>query len=167
MKTRFPERELGKGTLGYKGETREYYDSKRGLWDVARWVIVGVLLALGAAFLVASLSPVVSATVVSVTPQAAEGTDVVSVRTADGTTGDLVMATAFAPEVGSTTSVVALPLGRLAPYDGTAPGRSTALVLLVAGGCMAAYSAYRVARPKAAVTTVLAPDDAYDRRPQS
>ena len=134
MKTRFPERELGKGTLGYKGETREYYDSKRGLWDV---------------------------------PQAAEGTDVVSVRTADATTGDLVVATASAPEVGSTTSVVALPLGRLAPYDGTAPGRSTALVLLVAGGCMAAYSAYRVARPKAAVTTVLAPDDAYDRRPQS
>ena len=36
MKTRFPEHQLGAGTLGYKGETREYYDLER-LWsDVER-----------------------------------------------------------------------------------------------------------------------------------
>ena len=54
MKTRFPEHQLGAGTLGYKGETREYYDSKRGLWAITRWVIVGLLLLVGAMFAWAS-----------------------------------------------------------------------------------------------------------------
>ena len=166
MKTRFPEHELGKGTLGYKGETREYYDSKRGLWAVTRWVIAGLLMLVGAAFLVASRSPVVDARVVSVTADPAGGVNVVVVRTVDGTDATLTVPTSATPSVGATTSVVALPLGRVAPYDGTAPGRSTAVVLLVLGAGMAAFSCYRVLRPKAAVTTVLAADDAYDRAPQ-
>lgn len=167
MKTRFPEHELGKGTLGYKGETREYYDSKRGLWAVTRWVIAGVLALVGAAFLVASTSPVVDAHVVSVSPDPAGGMDHVVVRTVDGTVGELTLPVYAAPAVGGATSVVALPLGRVAPYDGTAPGRSTGLVLLAAGAGVGAFSYYRVRRPKDAATTVLAPDDAYDRAPQA
>ena len=65
------EHQIGKGTLGYKGETAEYYESKRGLWDHFRWVLAAICLLLGAAFLVASASPVVSARVVSVTDNGA------------------------------------------------------------------------------------------------
>jgi hypothetical protein len=166
MKTRFPERELGKGTLGYKGETREYYDSKRGLWDVTRWVIVGVLLVLGAGFLVASASPVVDARIVSVTQDQATGLDDVVVLMPDGSQATIPAPVYAVTGVGDALQVVALPLGHVALYDGTAPGRSTGLVLLVAGACMAAYSLYRVRRPKPAVTTVLAPDDAYALRPK-
>ena len=61
------EHQIGRGTLGYKGETAEYYESKRGVWDHARWVLAAICLVLGTAFLVASASPVVQARVYSVT----------------------------------------------------------------------------------------------------
>ena len=91
MKTRFPEHQLGAGTLGYKGETREYYDSKRGLWAVTRWVIVGLLLVVGAMFAWASSAPVVSATVVSATEQPGTATNLVVVRLPDATVGTVVV----------------------------------------------------------------------------
>ncbi|HET7900340.1 MAG TPA: hypothetical protein VFL59_04080 [Candidatus Nanopelagicales bacterium] len=166
MKTRFPEHQLGQGTLGYKGETREYYDSKRGLWAVTRWVIVGLLLAVGAMFLWASTAPVVQASVVSVTEQPATGTNVVVVRLPDESVGTVVLSTVGTPAVGGTTAVRLLPFGRIAPEDGNGVGRSAAVVLLTAGLVMGAYSAYRLVRPKPAVTTVLAPDDAYDLAPR-
>lgn len=162
-KVRFPEHELGKGTLGYKGETREYYDSKRGLWDVTRWVIAGVLLVVGAAFLWAAASPVVPATVVSVTERELTGTNLVVVRTADGTVAAITLPLTATPSVGAATPVRLLPLGRVAPDDGSSTGLSTAMLLLVGGAALAGFSAWRVRHPKPLVTTVLAPDDAYDR----
>lgn len=167
MKPRFPEHQLGAGTLGYKGETREYYDSKRGLWAVTRWVIVAALLVVGGMFLTASTAPSVDATVVSVAEQEATGTNLVVVRTADGTVAAIAMPLTATPAPGSTTSVRLLPFGRVAADDGTDAGRSTALVLLSIGLAMAAYSAFRVVRPKPRTTTVLAADDAYDRAPTS
>lgn len=163
MKTRFPEHELGKGTLGYHGETQEYYDSKKGLWAVTRWVVAGVLIALGAAFLVASLSPVVDATVVSSTEKPTTGTALVVVRTADGAVGAVTMALAATPSAGSAMQVQVLPLGGMAPYDGAPAGRSTAVVLLATGFGVLGFSLYRLRHPKPVVTTVIAPDDAYDR----
>jgi hypothetical protein len=43
------EHQIGKGTLGYKGETAEYFESKRGLWDHFRWVLAAICLVLGVA----------------------------------------------------------------------------------------------------------------------
>lgn len=166
MKTRFPEHQLGAGTLGYKGETREYYDSKRGLWAVTRWVIVGLLLVVGAMFAWASSAPVVSATVVSATEQPGTATNLVVVRLPDATVGTVVLANISTPAAGGTTQVRLLPFDRIAPEDGSGLGRSAAVVLLTIGVGMAAYSAYRVVRPKPLVTTVLAPDDAYDLAPR-
>ncbi len=166
MKTRFPEHQLGAGTLGYKGETREYYDSKRGLWAITRWVIVGLLLLVGGLFLWSSNAPVVQATVVSATEQPNTGTDLVVVRLPDTTVGTIVLPNVATPEPGATTAVRVAPFGRLAPDDGAGGGRSAALVLLTVGLGMAAYSAYRVVRPKPVYTTVLAPDDAYDLAPR-
>ena len=166
MKTRFPEHQLGAGTLGYKGETREYYDSKRGLWAVTRWVIVGLLLLVGAMFAWASTAPVVTATVVSATEQPGTATNLVVVRLPDATVGTVVLANISTPVPGGTTQVRLLPFDRIAPEDGNGLGRSAAVVLLTIGLGMAAYSAYRVVRPKPLVTTVLAPDDAYDLAPR-
>ncbi len=166
MKTRFPEHQLGQGTLGYQGETREYYDSKRGLWAVTRWVVVAVLLVVGGMFLWASTAPVVEATVVSATEQPATGTNLVVVRLPDATVGTVVLPNIATPPVGGTTDVRVTLVGRLAPADGDGAGRSAAVVLLTAGLVMAAYSAYRVVRPKPLVTTVLAPDDAYALAPR-
>ncbi len=167
MRTRFPEHQLGKGTLGYQGETREYYASKRGLWAVTRWVIVGLLLGFGAMFLWASAAPVVTATVVSATEQPATGTNLVVVRLPDQSVGTLVLANVATPSVGAATEVRLLPFGRIAADDGDGVGRSAAVVLLTAGLVMAAYSAFRVVRPKPRTTTVLAADDAYERAPTS
>jgi hypothetical protein len=166
MKTRFPEHQLGKGTLGYHGETREYYASKHGLWAVTRWVIVALLLGTGALFLAGTTAPVVDATVVSITEQSSTGTNLVVVRTDDGTVAAVTMPLTATPAPGATTSVRLLPFGRVALEDGSNAGRSAALVLLTAGLVMAAYSAYRVRRPKQPVTTVLAPNDAYELGPR-
>ena len=166
MKTRFPEHQLGAGTLGYKGETREYYESKRGLWAITRWVIVGLLLLVGAMFAWASTAPVVTATVVSATEQPATGSNLVVVRLPDATVGTLVLPNISTPAPGGTTLVRLLPFDRIAPEDGNGFGHSAAVVFLTIGLGMAAYSAYRVVRPKPVYTTVLAPDDAYDLAPR-
>jgi hypothetical protein len=84
------------------------------------------------------------------------------VRTPDGSVGALTLSVTQTPSVGGTTAVRLLPGGRLAPDDGTSSGRSTAILFLTAGVSLAAFSAWRVVRPGARVTTVLAPDDAYD-----
>lgn len=159
------EREIGKGTLGYKGETREYYESKRGLWDRARWVLAAVCLALGAAFLVASASPVVQATVSSATDNGSAGTKTVVLVAPDGATSTVTVPYVEAPTVGSTAPAMELPGGRLVLGDHSAQGRGAALVLLGLGVGITLRALWRIANPRPRTTTVLVPDDTYARPP--
>jgi hypothetical protein len=164
---RFPEHSLGKGTLGYKGETAEYYESKRGLWDVARWVIAGLLIVVGAAFLVAAASPVVPVTVVSVTDDGGSGTSTVVLRAPDGSTSSVTVTYASTPEVGSTQQALELPGGRLVLGDPSLTGRIAGVVLVGIGLLIVLWAVRRIRHPRPRVTTVLAPDDAYALPPHT
>jgi hypothetical protein len=164
---RFPEHSLGKGTLGYRGETAEYYESKRGLWDVARWVVAGLLLVVGAAFLAASASPVVTVTVVSVTDDGAAGTNTVVLRAPDGSSSTVAVTYASTPEVGSSQQAMELQGGRLVLGDPSLTGRIAGLVLVGIGLTMVLWAVHRIRHPRPQVTTVLAPDDAYALPPHT
>jgi hypothetical protein len=163
----FTESWLGKGTLGYKGETAEYYESKRGLWDRFRWVLAAICLVLGAAFLVASASPVVSAQVLSVRDDPAAGATRVVLLTPDGATVDVTMPYADAPAVGSAQPVMQLPGGRLVAGDYTERGRAAGILFLALGVGIALRALWRIRHPRPRVTTVLVPDDTYSLPPHS
>lgn len=161
------EHQLGKGTLGYKGETAEYYESKRGLWDRFRWVLAAVFIAVGAAFLVASASPTVSATVVSVTDNPSSGTNTVVLVAPDGTTASTSVAYTDTPAVGSTRPALQLPGGRLVLGDYSAQGRGAGLLFLAIGIGIVVMAVVRIRRPKPLTTTVLVPDDTYALPPKN
>jgi hypothetical protein len=160
------EHQLGKGTLGYKGETGAYYESKRGLWDRFRWVLAAVCLVLGAFFLVASASPLVTATVVSVTDNGG-GTNAVVMSAPDGATSSVTVSYADTPPVGATQQATQLPGGRLVLGDHAAQGRGAALILLALGVGIVLLAVWRIRHPRTPVTTVLAPDDTYALPPHS
>ena len=159
------EHQIGKGTLGYKGETAEYYESKRGLWDRARWVLVAVFLALGAAFLVASASPVIGAQVASVTDDGDSGTSYVVLVAPDGATSTVSVSHADLPDVGATEQAMQLPGGWLILGDHSAQGRGAALVLLGLGIGIVLRALWRIRHPRPREATVLVPDDTYSRPP--
>ncbi len=151
---RIREHELGKGTLGYQGETQEYYDSKRGLWKWTRLAIVVVLLVLGALFFAGSFSTVASGTVTAVNQDKSECTVVL----ADGRTGTVVVPLGTAPSVGSAQVVSVLPWGRMVAGDITSQARLTGAMFLVAGLVVAGWGIYRTMTGYVAPTTVLAPE---------
>jgi hypothetical protein len=161
------EHQLGKGTLGYKGETAEYYESKRGLWDRFRWVLAAVCLVVGAAFLVASASPIVTATVLSVTRSATDDSSVeastndVVLLAPDGATTTLTLSSAGSPPVGSAQPAMQLPGGRLVLGDYSAQGRGAGLLFLALGLGIVLMALWRIRHPKPQTTTVLVPDDTY------
>ena len=157
----FKEHQIGKGTLGYKGETAEYYESKRGLWDHFRWVLAAICLLLGAAFLVASASPVVSARVVSVTDNGAGGTNTVVLVAPDGATAAVTIGYADTPAVGATEQAMQLPGGRLILGDQSAQGRGAALILLGLALGIVLRALWRIRHPRPQMTTVIVPDDTY------
>lgn len=163
----FTESWLGKGTLGYKGETAEYYDSKRGLWDRFRWVLAAICLVLGAAFLIASTSPVVSAQVLSVSDDPSAGANRVVLLTPDGATVAVTMSYVDTPAVGAAEPVMQLPGGRLVAGDYTAKGRGAAVVFLALGAGIVLRALWRIRHPRPPVTTVLVPDDTYALPPHS
>jgi hypothetical protein len=155
------EHQIGKGTLGYKGETAEYYESKRGLWDHFRWVLAAICLVLGATFFVASASPVVEARVVSLSDNAADGTNTVVLVAPDGATAAVTVAYADTPAVGASEQAMQLPGGRLILGDHSAQGRDAALIFLALGIGIVLRALWRIRHPRAQATTVLVPDDTY------
>jgi hypothetical protein len=161
------EHQLGKGTLGYKGETAEYYESKRGLWDRFRWVLAGVCLVMGVAFLVASASPIVSATVLSVTDNGTGGTSSVVLLAPDGASTTVSISYASTPTVGSTEAAMQLPGGRLVLGDYSSQGRGAGLLFLALGIGIVLMALWRIRHPKPQTTTVLVPDDTYALPPHS
>jgi hypothetical protein len=161
------EHQIGKGTLGYHGETAEYYESKRGVWDVARWVIAAVLLVIGVGFLVASTSPIVTARVVAVVDDPAAGADQVTLVAPDGASTTVTRSYADSYRIGDLVEVRSLPGGRLVPGDLATEGRGAAAIFLTIGIAMIGWAVYRVVRPRQRTTTVLAPDDVYALGPRS
>jgi hypothetical protein len=166
------EHQLGKGTLGYKGETAEYYESKRGLWNRFRWVLAAVCIAIGVAFVVAAASPIVTATVLSVSPTVvgeggAVSTNDVVLRAPDGHTSTLVMPFVTTPHVGSIQPAMQLPGGRLVVGDYSTQGRGAGLLFLALGLGIVLMALWRIRHPKPVTTTVLVPDDTYALRPHS
>ena len=159
------EHQVGKGTLGYKGETAEYYESKRGLWDRFRWVLAAICLLLGAAFLVASASPVVDAKVASVTDNGVSGTNSVVLVAPDGATSTVTIPYADTPAVGSSQPAMELPGGRLILGDHSTQGRGAALIFLALGVGIVLRALWRIRHPRPRTTTVLVPDDTYARPP--
>jgi len=155
------EHQIGKGTLGYKGETAEYYESKRGLWDHFRWVLAAIFLVLGAAFLVASTSPVVEAGVVSVTDNGADGTNTVLLVAPNGATATVTIAYADTPSVGVSEEAMQLPGGRLILGDHSAQGRDAAVIFIALGVGIVLRAIWRIRHPRPQSTTVLVPDDTY------
>jgi hypothetical protein len=160
--TWFREMELGKGTLGYKGETQEYYDSKRGLWTWTRMAIVAVLLGIGVMFALGSFSTTSTGTVTAVN---AEGSQI-TVTTPDGRTGTIGVPTGTAPAVGTSEVVSILPWGRMVGGDITEQARWTGGAFILAGLVVAGWGVYRTATGYVAPTTVIAPElhGAGDRR---
>lgn len=163
----FTEARLGLGTLGYKGETAEYYESKRGLWDRFRWVLAGACLALGVAALVASATPVVSARVVSVVDNPSAAANRVELLAPDGATATVTMSYADTPSVGDIRPAMKLPGGRLVDGDHTGSSRTVAVLFLALGAGIVARAVWRIRHPRPQVTTVIVPDDTYARPPQS
>ncbi len=167
------EHQLGKGTLGYKGETAQYYASKRGLWDRFRWVLAAACLVIGAAFLIASFSPSVTVRVVSVTANVPSENDFSSAPTnsvvlvaPDGSTTTLSVPSISTPAVGSTQQAMRLPGGRRVLGDYTNEGRGAALIFLATGAGIVLMAVWRIRRPTPLTTTVLVPDDTYALPPR-
>jgi hypothetical protein len=161
----FSENHIGEGTLGYKGETAEYYESKRGVWAVARWFIAAVLIATGAAFLVASASALVDTRVISVSPGDTDGTSRVVLITPEGITAEVSMPVTDAPAVGAHQVAMALPGGKLVAGDYTEQGRFTGLLLVGVGLGMILWAVWRIRKPKPAMTTVLVDPEVYRPHP--
>ena len=167
MSSGFSENHIGEGTLGYKGETAEYYESKRGLWDRFRWVLAAICLVLGAAFLIASASPVVSAQVLSVSDDPIAGVSRVVLLTPDGATVSVTMQYAQTPALGAIQPVMQLPGGRLVAGDYRTKGRGAGILFLALGVGIVLRALWRIRHPRPPVTTVLAPDDTYALPPHS
>ena len=125
------EHQLGEGTIKYRGESREYYLSKAGLWRKARWVIAGILAVLGLMFVVASSAQVVQATVGSVSAPDDMGRATATLVTPDGSSGTAGGLESLLPEVGDTVTVMVLPGGRVVLGDYTEQGRITGIAFLL------------------------------------
>ena len=125
------EHQLGEGTIKYRGESRDYYLSKAGVWRKARWVIAGILAVLGVMFLVGSSAQVVQATVVSVSAPDDMGRAVATLVTPDGSSGTVGGLESLLPEVGDTATAMVLPGGRVVLGDRTEQGRIIGIAFLL------------------------------------
>jgi hypothetical protein len=140
------EHQLGEGTIKYRGESRDYYLGKAGVWRRARWFIAGALAILGLMFLGASFAQVTTATVTSAVALDDRGTVQLSLETADGSTGSVQGLDSLLPQVGDTATVMVLPGGRVVLGDRVAEGRAVGLafLLIALGMCVWAVRQDRV-----------------------
>jgi hypothetical protein len=134
------EHQLGEGTIKYRGESRDYYLGKAGVWRRARWFIAGALAVLGAMFLVASFATVTTATVTSVVALDDRGTVSAALETADGSTGSVQGLDSLLPRLGDSTTVMVLPGGRVVLGDRTGEGRVLGLAFLLVALGMAVWA---------------------------
>ena len=130
------EHKLGEGTIQFRGEPRDYYLSKAGLWRRTRWVIAAVLAVVGLLFVVGSSAQVVSATVTALVVLDDEGRAVATLKTPDGQLGTVSGIDSLLPEVGDRATVMVLPGGRVVLGDVTEQGRIVGIAFLLAALAM-------------------------------
>lgn len=140
------EHQLGEGTIKYRGESRDYYLGKAGVWRRARWFIAGALAVVGLMFLVASFAQVTTATATAVVTLEDQTVSEVTLKTADGSVGTVRGLDSLLPRLGDTATVMVLPGGRVVLGDRTGEGRilGIAFLLVAVGMCLWAVRQDRV-----------------------
>ena len=134
------EMQLGKGTIAYKGESKEYYDGKRGLWQrYGRGAFIAFLTIVGLLFLYASFTSAAVGTVTAFTPGQLADKASVSVALSDGATGQVLVpyTETFAP--GDPITVSVLPLGRMVYGNDAQQARYAGVAFLLGAGAMVAW----------------------------
>ena len=134
------EMQLGKGTIAYKGESKEYYDGKRGLWQrYGRWAFVAFLAIAGLIFGFASFTTTAVGRVAAVAPDATGTTVVATVVLPDGHQGDVLMPIGTRWVAGDAITVSVQPLGRMVYGNDAEQARLVGLLFLVGAGVMLAW----------------------------
>jgi hypothetical protein len=134
------EMQLGKGTIAYKGESKEYYDGKRGLWRrYGRAAFVALLTLVGLVFLYASFTMSAVGHVTSFTPGEAAGKGTVGVVLTDGREGSVLVpySETFVP--GDQITVSVLPMGRMVHGNDAEQARYAGIAFLLGAGVMVAW----------------------------
>ena len=134
------EMQLGKGTIAYKGESQEYYDGKRGLWQrYGRVGFVAFLAVAGLLFVYASFTLSAVGQVTSFTPGELNDKGTVSVVLTDGREGSLLVpySESFVP--GDKITVSVLPMGRMVYGNDAEQARYAGIAFLLGAGVMVAW----------------------------
>jgi len=134
------EMQLGKGTIAYKGESKEYYDGKRGLWQrYGRRSFVAFLAISGLIFVFASVTTPAVGRVAAVAPNSTASAVVATVVLPDGHQGDVLMPVGTTWVAGDAITVSVLPLGRMVYGNDAEQARLVGLLFLVGAGMMVTW----------------------------
>ena len=134
------EMQLGKGTIAYQGESTQYYDGKRGLWQrYGRWAFVAFLTIAGLIFVFASFTTPAVGRVAAVAPDSTGNAVVATVALPDGRQGDVLMPVGTTWVTGDAITVSVLPLGRMVYGNDAEQARLVGLIFLVGAGVMVTW----------------------------
>jgi hypothetical protein len=137
---RLREMELGKGTIAYKGESREYYAGKHGLWHrVGRPAFIAVLALAGLIFVYASFTTAAVGTVTAFTSGELADKSSVSVVLPDGATGQVLVPYTETFTAGDQITVSVLPFGRMVYGNDAQQSRYAGIAFLLGAGAMLAW----------------------------
>ena len=134
------EMQLGKGTIAYQGESTQYYDGKRGLWQrYGRWAFVAFLTIASLIFVFASFTTPAVGRVAAVAPDSTGNAVVATVALPDGRQGDVLMPVGTTWVTGDAITVSVLPLGRMVYGNDAEQARLVGLIFLVGAGVMVTW----------------------------
>ena len=134
------EMQLGKGTIAYKGESREYYDGKSGLWQrYGRVGFVAFLAIVGLLFVYASFTMTAVGQVTSFTSGHLRDKGTATVVLADGREGSLLVPYSETLVAGDQITVSVLPMGRMVYGNDAEQARYAGIAFLLGAGAMVAW----------------------------
>jgi len=134
------EMQLGRGTIAYQGESREYYDGKRGLWQrYGRVGFVAFLAIVGLLFVYASFTMTAVGQVTSFTSGHLRDKGTATVVLADGREGSLLVPYSETLVAGDQITVSVLPMGRMVYGNDAEQARYAGIAFLLGAGAMVAW----------------------------
>ena len=134
------EMQLGRGTIAYQGESREYYDGKRGLWQrYGRVGFVAFLAIDGLLFVYASFTMTAVGQVTSFTSGHLRDKGTATVVLADGREGSLLVPYSETLVAGDQITVSVLPMGRMVYGNDAEQARYAGIAFLLGAGAMVAW----------------------------
>ena len=134
------EMQLGRGTIAYQGESREYYDGKRGLWQrYGRVGFVAFLAIVGLLFAYASFTMTAVGQVTSFTSGHLRDKGTATVVLADGREGSLLVPYSETLVAGDQITVSVLPMGRMVYGNDAEQARYAGIAFLLGAGAMVAW----------------------------